>query len=122
MLSKLSGWDARGNAALSRFLPAIAPGDAEAAQSLDAKVAAVPAPLPFVDAAVVLHVVGTSRADVITLSLDAAAGTVNVVVNDVATPVPLAGVVEVNVVTGTGKDTVSVNETVPGEFTLPITL
>ena len=84
--------------------------------------AVTPAPLPFVDAQGVLQVAGTNKADVITVSLDTAAGMVNVVVNDVTTPIALASVTSVNVSGGNGKDHMSVAETVPGEFTLSVTM
>ena len=118
MLSKLTGWLTRGKASAS---PSV---NAPAIEGLEGRrmFAVTPAPLPFVDGSGVLQVAGTNKADVITVSLDSAAGMVNVVVNDVATPVPLAGVVGVNVVSGNGNDTVSITETVAGEWTLPVTL
>jgi Ca2+-binding RTX toxin-like protein len=84
--------------------------------------AATPAPLPFVDGGGALQVAGTNRSDVISLSVDAAAGTLNVVVNEVTTPVALAGVVAVHVSGGNGHDTITVTETVAGEFTLPVVM
>ena len=118
LLSKLTGWLTRGKASRSQS------SNAAAIEGLEGRrmFAVTPAPLPFVDADGVLQVAGTNKADVITVSLDTAGGMVNVVVNDVATPLPLTGVVSVNVVSGNGNDTVSITETVAGEFTLPVTL
>ena len=100
LLSKLSGWFSWGKASGPQ------PSDSTTEiESLEGRrmFAAAPAPLPFVDGAGVLQVAGTNKADVITVSLDTAAGMVNVV-------------------SGNGNDTVSITETVAGEFTLPVTL
>jgi Ca2+-binding RTX toxin-like protein len=121
MLSQLSNWLTRGTSARSSKIAAAA---AMAIESLEGRrmFAVTPAPLPFVDADGVLQVGGTNKADVMTLSVDTAAGMVNVVVNDVTTPIALAGVVSVNVNGGNGSDTMTVTETVAGEFTLPVVM
>jgi Ca2+-binding RTX toxin-like protein len=97
---------------------------APAIESLEGRrlFAVTPAPIPFVDSDQILQVEGTRQSDVIVISVDTVAGMLNVVVNDVTTPIALASVVGVNVTGGNGRDQMSVAETVSGEFTLPVTM
>ena len=114
LLSRLGNWFTFGMAARAK--------DEAAAIEDRPPLVIAPAPLPFVDDAGVLQVAGTDGADVIVLSVDAPAGKVNVVVNDVATQLDLAAVAQINVRSGSGRDEIRVSETVPGEFTLPIVI
>ena len=124
-LSHLSEWLSRGNGSQSR--PAGMPRRAAAAvEPLEGRrmFAVTPAPLPFVDAAGVLQVSGTNKADVIVVALDVAGAKVNVTVNGVTTAVDQALVTgnAVHVSGGNGGDSINVSEAMAGEFTMAVTL
>jgi hypothetical protein len=114
ILSTLTNWFARATSWAGANTPTTGETIAEPRAPL------TPAPPPFVDDDGVLCVSGTSRADVIVLSVDVAAGNVNVVVNDIATQFALASVTAVHVDSGDGRDELRISESVPGEFTLPV--
>src|SRR4051812_33504569 len=83
----------------------------------------VAAPLPTVEGAGVLQVAGTSRADVIVLSLTPAAGTIDATVNGRTTSVVIGTVTGgVRVAAGSGNDDVSIRESAVGQFPFPVTI
>jgi hypothetical protein len=113
--SRISNWVGK--------LTGLVGGSAQpASPAVEPELPELPPPPPYVDPAGVLQIAGSRRADVIVLSVDPTVGKVNVVVNEVATQVDLAGVVAVSINSGGGRDEVRVTESAPGEFTLPILL